>query len=174
MRYSFASPPSSRREARSKTLEGTRLLLARHAETAAPDRFHGAESDIGLSAWGARQAELLGQSLADLGSGRALLARQCAGRSTRPLAIGRACDARARRDHRSARAQDRSLERPVARRRLGNLRGQQGALDRRRPRTHSPWRRILCRHPPPRGSAPRANWSPAISAKPSSSSPTAW
>ena len=45
-------------------MEGTRLLLARHAETAAPDRFHGAESDIGLSAWGARQAELLGQSLA--------------------------------------------------------------------------------------------------------------
>jgi 2,3-bisphosphoglycerate-dependent phosphoglycerate mutase len=44
-------------------LEGTRLLLARHAETAAPDRFHGAESDIGLSVCGARQAELLGQWL---------------------------------------------------------------------------------------------------------------
>ena len=44
-------------------MEGTRLLLARHAETSAPDRFHGAESDIGLSVWGARQAELLGQSL---------------------------------------------------------------------------------------------------------------
>jgi probable phosphoglycerate mutase len=44
-------------------LEDTHLLLARHAETSAPDRFHGAESDIGLSAWGARQAELLGQSL---------------------------------------------------------------------------------------------------------------
>jgi broad specificity phosphatase PhoE len=39
------------------------LLLARHAETAAPDRFHGAESDIGLSAWGVRQAELLAESL---------------------------------------------------------------------------------------------------------------
>ncbi len=50
-------------EARSKTLKGTRLILVRHAETAAPDRFHGAESDIGLSAWGARQAEMLGQSL---------------------------------------------------------------------------------------------------------------
>ena len=30
-------------------MQGTRLLLARHAETSAPDRFHGAESDIGLS-----------------------------------------------------------------------------------------------------------------------------
>jgi 2,3-bisphosphoglycerate-dependent phosphoglycerate mutase len=44
-------------------LQGTRLLLARHAETAAPDRFHGAESDIGLSDAGARQAELLGEFL---------------------------------------------------------------------------------------------------------------
>jgi broad specificity phosphatase PhoE len=40
----------------------------RHAETAAPDRFHGAESDIGLSAWGTRQAELLGESLKDRGA----------------------------------------------------------------------------------------------------------
>jgi broad specificity phosphatase PhoE len=39
------------------------LLLARHAETAAPDRFHGAESDIGLSAWGEEQAQQLGQWL---------------------------------------------------------------------------------------------------------------
>jgi 2,3-bisphosphoglycerate-dependent phosphoglycerate mutase len=39
------------------------VLLSRHAETAAPDRFHGAESDIGLSEWGKRQAELLGESL---------------------------------------------------------------------------------------------------------------
>ncbi len=46
--------------------QGMRLLLARHAETSAPDRFHGAESDIGLSEWGARQAELLGQSLKDV------------------------------------------------------------------------------------------------------------
>src|ERR1022692_471944 len=46
-------------KARSKPLQVTRVLLARHAETAAPDRFHGAESDIGLSALGARQAELL-------------------------------------------------------------------------------------------------------------------
>jgi broad specificity phosphatase PhoE len=44
------------------------VLLARHAETAAPDRFHGAESDIGLSAAGARQAELLGESLKESGA----------------------------------------------------------------------------------------------------------
>jgi 2,3-bisphosphoglycerate-dependent phosphoglycerate mutase len=48
--------------------EGNRLLLARHAETSAPDRFHGAESDIGLSEWGVRQAELLGQSLREVGA----------------------------------------------------------------------------------------------------------
>lgn len=46
----------------------TRLLVARHAETSAPDRFHGAESDIGLSMWGTRQAELLGQSLNGAGA----------------------------------------------------------------------------------------------------------
>jgi broad specificity phosphatase PhoE len=46
---------------------GTRLLLARHAETSAPDRFHGAESDVGLSAWGLEQAERLGRWLADEG-----------------------------------------------------------------------------------------------------------
>jgi broad specificity phosphatase PhoE len=44
------------------------LLLARHAETAAPDRFHGAESDIGLSRAGVRQAELLGESLKGVGA----------------------------------------------------------------------------------------------------------
>jgi broad specificity phosphatase PhoE len=44
------------------------VLLARHAETAAPDRFHGAESDIGLSAQGNRQAEQLGESLKTIGA----------------------------------------------------------------------------------------------------------
>ena len=34
----------------------TRVLLLRHAETAAPDRFHGAESDIGLGERGLLQA----------------------------------------------------------------------------------------------------------------------
>jgi 2,3-bisphosphoglycerate-dependent phosphoglycerate mutase len=44
-------------------LQETRLLLIRHAETSTPDVFHGAESDIGLSAWGEHQAERLGESL---------------------------------------------------------------------------------------------------------------
>lgn len=41
-----------------------RILLARHAETSAPDRFHGAESDIGLSDRGREQASQLGRWLA--------------------------------------------------------------------------------------------------------------
>lgn len=39
------------------------MLLIRHAETSAPDVFHGAESDIGLSAWGLRQAGMLAEHL---------------------------------------------------------------------------------------------------------------
>jgi broad specificity phosphatase PhoE len=41
-------------------LTGTTIYLGRHAETSAPDRFHGAESDIGLSDWGFGQADALG------------------------------------------------------------------------------------------------------------------
>jgi broad specificity phosphatase PhoE len=44
-------------------LQEIRLLLIRHAETSAPQVFHGAESDIGLSSWGRRQAVLLGEHL---------------------------------------------------------------------------------------------------------------
>jgi broad specificity phosphatase PhoE len=55
-------------KARSKLLGVTRVLLARHAETSAPDRFHGAESDIGLSDAGARQAERLAESLSKCGA----------------------------------------------------------------------------------------------------------
>jgi 2,3-bisphosphoglycerate-dependent phosphoglycerate mutase len=46
-------------------LQETRLLLIRHAETSTPDVFHGAESDIGLSAWGGHQAERLAEGLKD-------------------------------------------------------------------------------------------------------------
>ncbi len=46
-----------------KTTSITRLFLARHAETSDPNRFHGAESDVGLSKWGEKQAELLGERL---------------------------------------------------------------------------------------------------------------
>ena len=55
-------------KARSNPLQGTRVMLARHAETAAPNRFHGAESDIGLSELGARQAERLAEYLSNFGA----------------------------------------------------------------------------------------------------------
>jgi broad specificity phosphatase PhoE len=42
----------------------TRILLLRHAESADPTVFHGAESDIGLSAWGSQQAEIAATGLA--------------------------------------------------------------------------------------------------------------
>jgi probable phosphoglycerate mutase len=66
------------------------LLLARHAETAAPHHFHGAESDIGLSDWGAQQGKLLGRALMRLHA----TALYCSGmlraiRTAEP--IGRAC-----------------------------------------------------------------------------------
>ena len=71
-------------------MKGIRLLLARHAETSAPDRFHGAESDIGLSEWGARQAELLGQSLNERGAIALYSSAMRRARDT-AAAVGRAC-----------------------------------------------------------------------------------
>ena len=44
----------------------TRVLLLRHAQSADPTVFHGAESDIGLSPLGKRQAELAAVYLASL------------------------------------------------------------------------------------------------------------
>jgi broad specificity phosphatase PhoE len=44
----------------------TRVLLLRHAETSEPDRFHGAESDVGLGERGFEQAETVAQTLAAL------------------------------------------------------------------------------------------------------------
>jgi broad specificity phosphatase PhoE len=44
----------------------TRVYLLRHAETAAPNVFHGAESDIGLSERGHRQAAAIAPVLAAL------------------------------------------------------------------------------------------------------------
>lgn len=46
----------------------TRILLLRHAETAAPQRFHGAESDIGLSERGVTQAREVAETLASVAS----------------------------------------------------------------------------------------------------------
>jgi len=44
----------------------TRVLLLRHAETAAPDRFHGAESDVPLGDRGRQQAEAAAPAIASL------------------------------------------------------------------------------------------------------------
>src|SRR5271154_633843 len=44
----------------------TRVLLLRHAESADPSVFHGAESDIGLSARGRRQATAVARVLTEL------------------------------------------------------------------------------------------------------------
>lgn len=44
-------------------MDQSRLLLMRHAETSAPEFFHGAESDIGLSDWGYAQAREVAQFL---------------------------------------------------------------------------------------------------------------
>ena len=48
-----------------------RILLIRHAETRTPDRFHGAESDVGLGDRGRRQAVHLAGALS--GDGTALV-----------------------------------------------------------------------------------------------------
>jgi broad specificity phosphatase PhoE len=71
-------------------MHGTRLLLARHAETSAPDRFHGAESDVGLSDWGIQQAGRLGQSLQAAGAG-ALYCSALRRAVETAVPIGRAC-----------------------------------------------------------------------------------
>jgi len=42
-------------------------VLLRHAETSDPDRFHGAESDVGLGPRGFRQAEAVARTLAVMG-----------------------------------------------------------------------------------------------------------
>ena len=68
----------------SKTLQETRLLLIRHAETSAPDVFHGAESDIGLSDWGRRQAGLARRTPENPGCRRPLLLGHAAGHRHRP------------------------------------------------------------------------------------------
>jgi 2,3-bisphosphoglycerate-dependent phosphoglycerate mutase len=50
----------------SKMKRATRVLLLRHAETSAPEFFHGAESDVGLGARGRIQAEAVARTLAAL------------------------------------------------------------------------------------------------------------
>ncbi len=71
-------------------MQETRLLLIRHAETSTPDVFHGAESDIGLSAWGEHQAIRLGESLEDQGA-HALYCSAMRRAVTTARPIGAAC-----------------------------------------------------------------------------------
>jgi 2,3-bisphosphoglycerate-dependent phosphoglycerate mutase len=77
-------------DSRSKALRETRVLLLRHAETSAPDRFHGAESDVGLGPAGLAQAEEVARELARL---RPAALYSSAMRRARETAepIGRAC-----------------------------------------------------------------------------------
>jgi broad specificity phosphatase PhoE len=72
-------------------LTATRILLVRHAETSTPDRFHGAESDVGLSDWGVRQAEQLGRSLKDMGDARALYCSALRRAVETAIPVGRVC-----------------------------------------------------------------------------------
>jgi broad specificity phosphatase PhoE len=71
-------------------LKETRVLLLRHAETAAPDFFHGAESDVGLGARGFRQAEAVAAALAPLGPDLLVCSAMLRARQTAD-AIARAC-----------------------------------------------------------------------------------
>ena len=76
----------------SRPSTGTRVLLLRHAETAAPDRYHGSESDIALGPRGLEQAEGAAQGLIRLGptalySSAMLRARQTAGPIARTLGL---------------------------------------------------------------------------------------
>jgi broad specificity phosphatase PhoE len=67
-----------------------RVLLLRHAETADPSVFHGAESDIGLSERGRRQAAAVAPLLAALGPGRLVSSAMRRARETAEP-IARAC-----------------------------------------------------------------------------------
>jgi probable phosphoglycerate mutase len=67
-----------------------RVYLLRHAESADPSIFHGAESDVGLSDRGRRQAEALAPLLAALAPARLVSSAMRRARET-AAPIGRAC-----------------------------------------------------------------------------------
>ncbi len=68
----------------------TRVLLLRHAESANPAIFHGAESDVSLSERGRRQAEAVAQVLAEQRPGQLVCSAMLRARATAEP-IGRAC-----------------------------------------------------------------------------------
>ncbi len=61
------SPPGTPGPSPHTAAATTRVLLLRHAETAAPDRYHGAESDVPLGERGQAQALAAARALAGLG-----------------------------------------------------------------------------------------------------------
>jgi broad specificity phosphatase PhoE len=73
----------------------TRILLLRHAESAHPQVFHGAESDVGLSERGQRQAETAALQLAAYRPDAIISSAMCRARQT-ALPIGRACGLKVR------------------------------------------------------------------------------
>jgi broad specificity phosphatase PhoE len=68
----------------------TRVLLLRHAESARPDVFHGAESDVGLSERGRQQAEAVARQLAAYRPDAVISSAMRRARET-ALPIARAC-----------------------------------------------------------------------------------
>ena len=107
----------------SKTLQDTRVLLLATPRPSAPDVFHGAESDVGLSDWGAA-GRLLADSPEEQGAGPVLLGHAAGLATAGPIAGLAALTPPI---VLAPRAPDRSPERPVARGRLGRLRRSQGA-----------------------------------------------
>jgi len=71
-------------------LKETRVLLLRHAETSAPERFHGAESDVGLGPRGFHQAEMVARTLSALRPDALYCSAMRRARETAEV-IGRAC-----------------------------------------------------------------------------------
>lgn len=68
----------------------TRILLLRHAETAAPGHFHGAESDIGLGTRGIEQANAATPAIALMGPAAVYCSAMLRARQTAEP-IGLAC-----------------------------------------------------------------------------------
>jgi broad specificity phosphatase PhoE len=68
----------------------TRFLLLRHAESARPDVFHGAESDVGLSERGRQQAEAAAPRLAEYRPDAVISSAMCRARQT-ALPVAAAC-----------------------------------------------------------------------------------
>ncbi len=127
----------------------TRVLLLRHAETANPLIFHGAESDIGLSERGRRQAEALAPLLAAEAPNVVVSsAMQRALETATPIA--RSCGLPVRIEAELHERRVGALERHADAAARGRVAGHAAALDGRRDGLRAARRRIVRRHTPPR------------------------